>query len=872
MSSDAASAIIWDKVIYISGGLVPATFLYFVYIFVKKQFPSVIYSLISVLVPFAFIATLLFSNLWIKDINFNFDKTTVTLGPIYIGWVIYFSVFMAYGCFLLWNKYRRATGLERTQLGYILLAMLFPIMGAFPFNIILPFWGIYSLIFIGPHFMTIMFAIIGYAIVRHRLFDIRFAFQQFIVYFILTIITFIICISGALSFYFFTGVTLKPGVFIVIGVCSVIIALIYSKLTELARSIAGKYFFQSIYDYQKTLREFSHSLTSYLEMPKLVDTIINTLIQTLKLHRVAVLVRDFSSNHYKIQKTVGFNEENGISMVRDNFLTSFLEQNPKIIVLEEVREMIEDALNVAEKERLQELYSHMEHIEAALIIPIINNGKMISLIVLGHKLSGDPYTVQDIDLLNAISFQASIALENARLYKEVNEFSQNLQVKIGEATVELQKKNENLKLLDKMKDQLIAVASHELRTPVSNAQNYLWMTLTRPDPQTIIATKDKERLQRALIGIQNLTKLINDILDVSKLEGGKMEVILEQTNYEGIMRTVVDELMPRAQKKGLSLTDAFAPNLSETVLADPIKLKEILINLVTNAIKYTDHGGIIVGATQKDQQIIFYIKDTGRGITTENIPKLFTKFYREDTSLSSSNPETGGTGLGLYITKLILGLMNGHIWVDSILGQGSTFYFSLPVATQAISPAKAVSKKAFKGIFTREDYLKMKRVDGQVMQLPSLVAPQPQDTNNKKKILLIEDEVEMRQFYSEFLSEKYDVDTAMDGADGLSKLRLKHYDLVLLDVMMPRMDGVGFMQGKQQNPEFAEIPVVLLTNLGEEETLSKCFDLGVKSMIMKSDVTPDQIIPVIEREFQQPTTPEFSTPNSYPEVIDNSQN
>lgn len=842
MSADANSAVFWGKVIYISGGLVPATFLYFAYIFTKKHFPSFIYSLFSTLVPLIFMATLLFSNLWIKDINFNFDKTTLILGPIYIGWVIYFMVFMGYGCFILWNKYRMTSGLEKTQLGYILLAMLFPMIGALPFNIILPFWGAFQLIFIGPFFLTIMFSIIGYAIIRHRLFDMRFAFQQSIIYSTLTIITFIICMSGALSFYFFTGVTLKPGVFIVIAVCSVILALIYGKITELARSISGKYLFQSVYDYQKTLRDFSRSLTSYLEMPTLVDIIINTLIQTMKLHKVAVLVKDFSDNHYKIQKTIGFNEENGISMVKDNFLTSYLEQNPQIIVLDEIVRLIEESYSTTDKERLQELYNHMEHIEAALVIPIINNKKMISLIVLGHKISGDPYSVQDIELLNAISLQASIALENARLYREVYSLNQNLQVKVNEATAQLQSKNvdlekanENLKSLDKMKDQLIAVTSHELRTPASNTQNYLWMTLSRPDPQTVLAPKDKERLQRSLLGIKNLIKLINDILDVSKLEGGKMDVNLEPTDYMEIIRTVVDELMPRAEKKGLSLTVSLIPHIPQSVMADSLKLKEVLINLITNAIKYTDQGEIIVGVSQKDGLIVFSVKDTGKGIASENIPKLFTKFYREDTSLSSSNPETGGTGLGLYITKSTLSLMNGQIWVESILGQGSTFYFTLPASNHPVPTTLKSSQKDLKGIITREDYLKAKNLTD--------------DETPKKKILLVEDEGEMRIFYSEFLSEKYDVDTASDGDDGLSKLRLQPYDLVLLDIMMPKLDGVGFMQGKQQSPELAKIPVVLLTNLGEKELISKCFELGAKSMIVKSDVTPDQIIPVIEKEL-----------------------
>lgn len=351
--------------------------------------------------------------------------------------------------------------------------------------------------------------------------------------------------------------------------------------------------------------------------------------------------------------------------------------------------------------------------------------------------------------------------------------------------------------------------------------------------------------------------------------------------------------MPRAQRKGLSLIYSPTPNILPAVSVDPTKFKEVLTNLITNAIKYTEHGGIIVSATQKDNNIVFLVKDTGRGIASENIPKLFQKFYREDTSLSASNPETGGTGLGLYITKSIIELMHGEIWVESIQGQGSIFYFSLP-ATNVVTTTTSISSKAHKGVFIREDYLKMKasqptdgqadtsspllsfvvpepqtngqittsapsplfvvpesKPDGQNMPLQSFTVPEPLST--KKKILLVEDEVEMRTFYVEFLSDKYEVDTAIDGIDGIAKLRLKNYDLILLDIMMPKLNGVGFLKEQQKDPEFAKTPVILLTNFGEEETLRQCFELGVKSMIIKSDVLPDEIIPVIEKEFQKLT-------------------
>lgn len=824
-------SVVWIKVIYFLVIWMVGAIYYFSYAFPDNQRPPGLGLIIYVLLNIPVAVLLIFTNYFVVDVLHTIDGPETKLGFVYpfisAVWAVY--AFMSF--FQMVRKYRRSVGRFKLQLRYMLIGL-----GLFSFGAII-LDGLFPIVFHTSAYFSLsaalpffFIALTGYSIIKHRLMDLRLALQELIVFVLVTLVVSSIFLSSALVYWRLTDTQIKTGVIGIIIIISTVATLIFERVYRYAKFFAGRYLFQSIYDYQETLKSLSTSLSTYLQIDKLVDIIIDTLIRTMKLHRVAVLVRDFSNDHYKIQKTVGFNEENGISMVRDNFLTLYLEQNPKIIVLEEIGKLIEDSQNLTEKERLKQLYDHMEHIEAALIIPIVNSGRMISLIVLGHKISGDSYTVQDIDLLITVASQASIALENSRLYREVSDLNQDLHIKVNEATtqlqaknVDLEKANENLKSLDKMKDQLIAVASHELRTPASNVQNYLWMVLTRPKPTTVLDPEDKESLQKSLTGIRNLIKLIADILDVSKIEGGKMEVKLQAVGYEEVVRSAVDELMPRAQKKGLSLNYIPAPNSLSKAMADPTKLKEVLTNLITNAIKYTEHGGIIVSTVQKEDEVVFSVKDTGRGIASENIPKLFQKFYREDNSLSASNPETGGTGLGLYITKSIIELMHGKIRVESILNQGSIFYFSLPTVNAAAITASP-SRKVHKGVFTA-------------------------GSSGKKKILLIEDEYEMRTFYSELLSGKYEVDTAIDGIDGIAKLRLKTYDLVLLDIMMPKLNGVGFLEEQQKDPALAKIPVILLTNFNEEETLKRCFELGAKSMIIKSDVLPDQIISVIEKEF-----------------------
>jgi len=147
-------------------------------------------------------------------------------------------------------------------------------------------------------------------------------------------------------------------------------------------------------------------------------------------------------------------------------------------------------------------------------------------------------------------------------------------------------------------------------------------------------------------------------------------------NPDEAIKDVVNELKVKSDQKGLTLNVVKSEN-PKMVNADPLRLQEVLTNLIDNAIKYTEQGEITINLTPKDDELIFEIKDTGRGIAPEHMDNLFQKFYREDSSLSASNPQTGGTGLGLYITKGLVEAMNGKIWVESELKKGSKFCFSL---------------------------------------------------------------------------------------------------------------------------------------------------------------------------------------------------
>lgn len=699
MSPDVATALLWDKIIYVTGSLVPVAFLYFCYSFTKKSPPPFLYGLFCWLIPAFLIATLILTNLWIVKIDFSYEQTSVVLGPIYIGWVIYFMAFMAYGTFLLWRQYQRGVGLEKAQLGYILLAILFPMIGAIPFNLVMPIFGNYRLIFIGPFFLSLMILVITYAIIRHRLFDIRFAIQQFISYTIQTTLIGIIFAVTAGLYWYLSGNSPRPSVLIFIIIASALLTLILDKLQSLSQFISRQFFFQSVYDYQKTLQDLSLHLAAYLEMPKLIDILAGVLVKTMRLSKVAVLIKDFSDGSYKIQQARGFDEVESMILVQDNFLIKYLGSHPQIIVLEEINQLAGEADNDYDRERLWQLFNHMTRIEAALIIPIASFNEVISLLVLGNKISRDIYTVQDIRLLYTVASQAAIAIENARLYQQVTDLNQNLQQKIYQATAELHKRNidlekayQDLKILDKLKDEFISVVSHELRTPMTAIRSYAWMAANKPDVN--LSEKMKKYLSRILISTERLINLVNDMLNVSRIEAGKLEIKPSVFDIQALVNDVSDEVSVRAKEKMINIT--VQSTQVPKVFADPDKVRQVLVNIITNSLKFTSTGGAITISFFSDGTMVeVTVKDSGVGISRDDLSRLFQKFGRLDNSYVAA-ATVGGTGLGLYISKSLIELMHGRIWAQSEgLGQGSTFTFSLPIASQQVlSQAEKYTKQA----------------------------------------------------------------------------------------------------------------------------------------------------------------------------------
>ena len=232
------------------------------------------------------------------------------------------------------------------------------------------------------------------------------------------------------------------------------------------------------------------------------------------------------------------------------------------------------------------------------------------------------------------------------------------------------------RVLKQMQIDFVSMASHEFRTPLTSIINYL--AVLSEEIQDKLSTDHKGFLERALSSAKQLSFLVDNLLNVSKIERGSITLSLHPVNWAQHLTSTVQDHRPQTTVKNITLDLDLPPTPLPNVLADDIRINEVLNNLVGNAINYTPKGGHIkVGAKVINNQVVTYVADSGMGIPQEAIPHLFTKFFRVPGALEEDHK---GTGLGLYISKSIIDLHHGKIWVESITGKGSTFYFTLPMA------------------------------------------------------------------------------------------------------------------------------------------------------------------------------------------------
>ncbi len=376
------------------------------------------------------------------------------------------------------------------------------------------------------------------------------------------------------------------------------------------------------------------------------------------------------------------------------------------------------------------------------------------------------------------------------------------------------------------KSDFLANMSHEIRTPM-NAIIGMSYLVTKTD----LSLRQREYLNKIQNASKNLLAIINDILDFSKMEAGKMRIEQTHFNLQEVMENVAVICTPKTDEKGLEFIINNPPTMDKFLLGDPLRVEQVLINLINNAIKFTDQGEVVVSINALQQadhnvSLRFEVKDTGIGISKEDKAQLFQSFNQADTSITR---KYGGTGLGLAISQHLVSLMGGDITVESILGLGSVFSFSLSFA---ISELQAPSK------IQKSSHL--------LTGLSALVV----DDNQSSRTMLVE-------LLQDLSINAHSVASGQASIDALCKAEVDgaNYDLVLMDWKMPGLNGLETIKSLQQNARLNHIPtLIMVTAYERDELLTQSIDQNISAIVTKpvtASVLVDSIMDAFGYDAQQ---------------------
>ncbi len=398
------------------------------------------------------------------------------------------------------------------------------------------------------------------------------------------------------------------------------------------------------------------------------------------------------------------------------------------------------------------------------------------------------------------------------------------------------------KEIDRMKTDFISTVSHELRTPLTSVIGFAKLIQKKLEEGIFPLIQSEERkTQKTIRQVtenmniivsegERLTSLINDVLDIAKMEAGKVDWQMQAVSVPDLVERAFAATSSLFEQNGLEPIQDIQDGLPQ-VMGDSDRLLQVLINLISNAVKFTDKGSITCRAIQRHEEIIVSLIDTGVGIAPDDQQKVFEKFKQVGDTLTD---KPKGTGLGLPISKQIVEHHGGKIWVESQLGIGSNFSFALPIASTHLTDIAKIN------------------IDILVRQLKqSIIQTASNTADDRKKILVVDDDTHIRNLLRQQLeAQNYQVNEAIDGVDAISQVKQEKPDLIILDVMMPQINGFDVAAVLKNDPQSMGIPIIILSIVEDKQ---RGYRLGI-DRYLKKPINAEELLKDIDVLLSQGTS------------------
>jgi signal transduction histidine kinase/DNA-binding NarL/FixJ family response regulator/HPt (histidine-containing phosphotransfer) domain-containing protein len=526
------------------------------------------------------------------------------------------------------------------------------------------------------------------------------------------------------------------------------------------------------------LYETSLALGKTFNLEKLLDTILTKLKQVIPFDSASV--QELSGDYLEIIHVHGFAKIDDVIGLRFPIKEGTYTQK---VLTEKKPLFVNDVRALAEFNDM----SQGTKIRSWLGIPLIFNNEVIGKLTLDKNEVGF-YDEENARLGGAFATQAAIAINNVHLFEE------------------LRIAKEEAEAATKSKSDFLANMSHEIRTPMNAIMGMTHLAL-----QTELTEKQQDYLKKTHASATSLLGLINDILDFSKIEAGKMDMESVGFHLDDVLDNVSTLITIKAEEQGLNLIFQTPSEIPRFLQGDSLRLGQVLINLSNNAVKFTAKGSVtiettLIGETPERFTLQFAVHDTGIGLSKEQIGKLFKSFSQAD---SSTTRKFGGTGLGLTISKRLVEMMNGKIWVESEPGKGSSFIFTAEFGHG--DEAEITARSSQKGY----DEAALTSIQG-------------------ARILLVEDNEINQQVAKEILENAgFVVDIAEDGKQAVTAVEKIPFDLVLMDIQMPVMDGYEATQTIRKNPQFKDLPILAMSASAMTQDLEESLSVGMNGHVAK---------------------------------------